>query len=217
MTKIISIGNQKGGSGKTTTTIHLASSFTRLGYKVLVIDADVQRTAYRWAMAKAFKFDTIPLEINLQTGKYSQNILSLIKLHYKNYNFILIDCPPAAESEITYSSLLMSDLVIIPVVCTPPDLWATITIRSTVDRAKIINKNLKSFILINRYQPKLIVVGKILEKIEELKIPLFNVKVGQRTAFVESAAQGTTVFELKDKLAIEEIESLTNEIFKVLK
>ena len=49
MTTIISALSQKGGAGKTTMTINLAACLVERGQRVLVADADPQRSATRWA------------------------------------------------------------------------------------------------------------------------------------------------------------------------
>ena len=47
--KILAVVNQKGGSGKTTLSMQLAGALARRHHKVLVVDADPQGTATRWA------------------------------------------------------------------------------------------------------------------------------------------------------------------------
>ena len=48
----ITIANQKGGCGKTTTAMNLAGVFTKIGYSVLVVDADPQKSALRWSRVR---------------------------------------------------------------------------------------------------------------------------------------------------------------------
>lgn len=219
MAKVIVLTNQKGGCGKTTTTIHLACGIARLDNeesnkknRVLVIDADPQKTARNWATGKEeiFKFSVIALDKNQQVNK-------IVQREKDNYDYILVDCPPSVDSIITYSSLLVGDLAIIPLLCSANDLWALTKIVATIKDAKKHNPSLKERILINQYKPKENLTAGILAAVEDFGIIIFYSKLGSRIAFKESSAYGTTVYNLKDKKAIDEINSLTKEVLNLTK
>lgn len=152
MGKIIAVSNQKGGVGKTTTAINLASGLGYLGKKVLLIDLDPQGNATQGVGAniqnnhgrtvcdvllgdyeindvkislKKPILDVVPADINLagadlemvnyKNGKERllKNKLDKVK---DNYDFIIIDCPPALGL-INTNALTAADSVLIPVQC----------------------------------------------------------------------------------------------------
>lgn len=102
MTQIITISNIKGGVGKTTTTIFLATLLSKYG-KVLVKDADPQGSLTGW-------IETIDTEIPFEFTIANLRLVSKIE---EKYDFILIDTPPG-NSEIINACLNVSNLVIIP-------------------------------------------------------------------------------------------------------
>ena len=149
MTKIISIANQKGGVGKTTTTINLSTAMAAINKKILLVDSDPQGNAstglgisneernpnlYDLIVAgglnrKAIKKTNIPnldvitstqdlaaAEIELAEIKNRENLIRKILLEAPEYDFILIDCPPALGL-LTINALVASHSVIIPMQC----------------------------------------------------------------------------------------------------
>ena len=156
MGKIISLVNQKGGVGKTTTSINLSASLAALGKEVLLIDldpqgntttgvginkGDIEKSIYEVLIGenniketviptKYERFSVIPSTINLaglnaelleksrtqagyKKGEQLKNCLDEIR---DNYDYIIIDCPPALDV-ITTNALTASNSVIIPVQC----------------------------------------------------------------------------------------------------
>jgi chromosome partitioning protein len=130
---IISITNQKGGVGKTTTAVNLSACLAHFGYKTLIIDLDsqgnttsnlfdkeIQNSSYELLtklscdiLATLYKnLDLIPASISL--AKFQGDNTQLSKAISKlNYDYIIIDCPPALGS-LTINALCASDYVIVP-------------------------------------------------------------------------------------------------------
>ena len=150
MGKIISVSNQKGGVGKTTTSLSLAASLGVLEKKVLLIDADPQgnatsgiginsddfnKSSYDVLLnlceindsiikTKSPNLDIIPANIDLvaveielvDTNKREHMLTKMIDKIKKDYDFIIIDCPPSLGL-ITMNALTASNSVIIPIQC----------------------------------------------------------------------------------------------------
>lgn len=215
--KIIAVCNQKGGSGKTTLSMQLAGTLARRKNKVLVVDADPQGTATRWA-ASAEDDKPFPASV-VGLSAASEKVHREVKKFIDDYDFIIIDCPPAADSPVPQSALLIADLALVPIVPSPLDLWASVGIRTVIQNVADINENLRARLVVNQCQPKTNLAKETLEVLPEFGIPVCKNYLRQRTAYRQSAVFGQTVqdFGHKAAQATLEIEALTKEILSVLR
>ena len=87
MSKVISVCTSKGGAGKTTLTIAIASAFAHMGAKCALIDTDPQRSLSKWASRKE-----LPSNIDVFTEvEDDSRLLDLIEDARKTYQIVLID------------------------------------------------------------------------------------------------------------------------------
>ena len=120
MSRIIAIANQKGGVGKTTTAINLASCLAEAGKKVLTIDLDPQGNM----TSGLGGMKIIPSNVNLAGAEIE--LLGIEDKEYilKNavdyvrddYDFIIIDCPPSLNM-LTINAMTTADSVLVPIQC----------------------------------------------------------------------------------------------------
>lgn len=214
-TKIIAIANQKGGCGKTTITMQLSGALSRDKFKILVVDADPQGTATRWA---ANADDSTPFIAHIAgLSAAGIKVHKEIKKYVGYYDFILIDCPPSVDSVTPHSALMVSDLVLIPMIPSPADLWAAVGIQQLIEQVQVINEGLQARIIPNMCQPNINLTQDVLEVLNNFGIEVFSTYLCLRTAYRQSAVLGKTVYDIKgaDK-AISEIESLKNEVLNLL-
>jgi chromosome partitioning protein len=214
--KIIAVANQKGGSGKTTVSMQLAGAIARRGNKVLVVDADPQGTATRWA-ASAEDEHPFPASV-VGLSAASAKVHREVKKFIDDYNYIIIDCPPAADSPVPQSALLIADLVLVPLIPSPLDMWAAVGIRQVIANVSDLNEGLKSRLVLNQCQPNTTLTQETLEVLPEFGIELANAQLRHRQVYRQSAVFGQTVHDFggKASAAIEEMENLTNEVFELL-
>ncbi len=165
MSKVISLINEKGGVGKTTSTNIIASILKSKGYSVLCIDFDPQghlsagfgadnqnaftiydvikhNTNHRLAIQKTNVTDIIPANDMLKsiesefTGYGNESILKqAIKPLKSKYDYILIDSPPELGI-ISINVLVASDVVLIPSLPDGYSLTGAIKVHETITRVK---------------------------------------------------------------------------------
>jgi len=214
--KIIGVVNQKGGSGKTTTSMGLAGALAERGLRTLVVDADPQGTASQWSAAASDDkpFPATVVSLAAAGGKIAREI----RPHVSNYDRIIVDCPPALDSLVPASVLVIADLALVPVTLSPADLWATRGVRALVENAQAMNEGLRAFLLPNRVQ-RTIISGQVLEVLADVGLPVLNARLGQRAAFMEACLNGTTLAGQGSAgaTAAQEVEALADEVEQLLK
>ena len=121
--RIIAIVNQKGGVGKTSLAMNLASFLCTVGRRTLVLDADPQRSATRWAAANngSGGIDVRFLDADRSIEIVSQDLQRIAT--ETGAEFAVLDCPPQLRSA-TEVALLLADVTLIPVGASPLDIWA---------------------------------------------------------------------------------------------
>ncbi len=214
--KIIAITNQKGGTGKTTVYMNLAGALARRGRRVCVIDADPQGTATRWAASAPDEspFPASVLGLSAAGGKVHREVRKLVG----DYEYIVIDCPPAADSPVPQSALLVADLALVPVIPSPPDLWAAVGIRKVIQNAGDINEQLRARLVVNQLQSNVGIARDALEVLPEFGIEVCEAKLHHRAAYKQAALDGQSVHAggSRAKQAVEEVEALTDEVTSLL-
>ena len=215
--KIITVYNQKGGCGKTTISVQIAGTLGMRGNKVLLVDLDEQGSASR-CLANADEdkpFPAATINLAAMTGKAHVEI----RKHLDNYDYIIIDCPPSVNNPAPSNALVISDLAVIPVIPSPPDILASVAAKELAKKAQMLNEDLKIVMLANQVQARTSLARDAIDLLNEETdgIPLLESRLASRTAFRESLGNGSTVHALKgqDK-AIQEVDSLVDELLKYL-
>lgn len=209
---IIVVGGIKGGSGKTTIATNLTVLCDLYGHKVLLVDADEQKSSSIWAEQR----DRLGIETNWVTIQLSGgSIRSQLQKMQSDYNDIIIDVG-GRDTTTQRAALTIADIYLIPFQPRSLDIWTIGDVKSVISQISTVNEKLRSYALINRGDPSGIDNKEAIELLADCpNLVCIPHVIGQRKAFANAASDGLGVVEMKnyDKKAVSEINKLYDFIY----
>ena len=177
--KIITVTGYKGGVGKSTTAIHLATFFSELG-TTLLVDGDLNRTSIAWAERGAFPFEVVNQHKAMKaiSGK----------------DYVVFDTPARPDSDELAELAEGCDLLILP---TTPDV---VSLEPMMDTAKDLEDKVLYRVLITIVPPYPNKEGKVMQdELLECNVPVFKTLIRRTTGYQNAAKQGVPIRDLKTR------------------
>lgn len=207
--KVITIAQQKGGSGKTTLAVNLGVQLAQAGGTVALLDTDPQGSLGRWFMTRRERLADAGLDFS--TASAWGVAYECDKLR-ANADFVIVDTPPKADSDLR-PALRAADLVLVPVSVSQLDLWAT---EGVLDLARREGRDV--CIVLNRVRTGTRLAREITEAAAGMGAALLPAQLKNRVSYAETLGQGLGVGEAAgNRAAVGEIAALSADIMARLK
>lgn len=205
MGQVITIAQQKGGSGKTTLAVNLAVRFVQQGLTVALLDSDPQGSLGRWFLTRRDRLGEAGMEFSTASAWGVGYECGKLR---RTHDIIIVDTPPKADADLR-PALREADLVLIPVASSHVDLWATDGVLDLIAR-----EGRRALIVLNRVKAG----TRLGEEVALAAAGLAEVaagRLGQRVAYAETLGQGLAACEARGAAA-DEVVALAHEVLGIL-
>lgn len=210
---IVIVGCNKGGAGKTTTSVNLAVALAQRGNDVCLVDADPQRSATRWYAER----EAAELRPTITLIEKRDNITQTLKTLGEKFDHVIVDVAGRNSRELI-TGAVVADVIIAPHQCSQLDLDTLGELQEQVTRIRDLNPNLKvlAYHSMASTNPSVRETERreFLEYLAEFPEIQPLAAVGfYRKAYKDAIPNGKSVLEGDNALAALEIEQLMKEVF----
>lgn len=204
---ILTIGNVKGGVGKTTLALNFAIARAKEGCDVLLVDADEQKTALTFtALREELTRQTDYTAVSLTGAAVRTQVLKLAPKHTD----IIIDVG-GRDTGSFRAALTVSEMLLVPVQPRTFDIWSIDQVAALIEEARAINDRLQALAVLNAADS----TGRDNEQAAEAlrgetTIEYLDSPLVRRKAYPNAASFGKGILEHtpRDSKAIDELTKL---------
>lgn len=213
---IVTVGNTKGGVGKTTLAVNIAIARALAGRDVWLIDADRQGTA-QTAISIRADAGHAP---GIACASYPDGpaLRAQVTQQQNKFQDIIIDAG-GRDSSALRAALGLSDVIVVPFQPRSYDVWALNDIAALVDEARSVRDGLRAVAVLNCADPGEASTDNADAAAAVADVPQFEylpTVIRRRKSFANAAGAGLSVLELRpqDKKATAELNALVSVLFK---
>ena len=232
MSAIIGVVNEKGGVGKTTIAVHLATYLERTRdpknseepVSVAIVDCDTQLGAASWLCELDSSSSYFENADTWQPPVYvvseAKEASKIITRAAREHDIVVVD-GPAGLQDTTRQIIYLSDLLVVPVGMSVLETAASADAVDMIETAKAAiasrgGRSPMSCLALNRVKPNTIIGRELRETLEQLETPILETELGDRNSYLEAAQERCTVWDLpasKAQAASDQMSKLCAEVF----
>lgn len=196
--KTVLIANQKGGCGKSSVAITLASALANQGQSVALVDADPQQSSLQWLQMRPKTAAKI-LSVDWHDDDDIGNLPKKVQKQLGKKDWLIIDAPGSLTAQKAASLISETKAIIIPVLPSIFDVASTKQFLHSIEDIKRIRKGkVDIHLLANRIRPQVNTTQTLKNFFDKIgQLPL--AWITERSMYPQLAEQGLAIFDRTQK------------------
>lgn len=224
---IITVANQKGGSGKSSISVNLALKLLEYSHKTLVMDTDPQKSIESFCNIRQDEKRESSKLTHFHLSNRTGNISESIKQNLQMYDFIIIDTGGIDSIE-ARKAMLFADSILLPTVPSQYDFDVLCSMLQTITDITEINEEAKVSILMNKISPNPMLhkeisdfqnaIKQVLKQHLQVRLDRFILLenyLSERIAYKRAVSEGYGITEYADEKAKAEFERFFDEFARL--